>query len=72
VARLPKACPECKKEGTLKRIVYGMPGPDFDFEKYVVGGCIPDDAIAECSNCGWTKRKKQKETPWGLSDHISG
>jgi hypothetical protein len=45
-----------------------MPGPDFDFEKYAVSGCVPDDAIAECSECGWTKKKKRKVTPWGFGD----
>jgi len=69
MARIPKVCPECKKENTVKRILYGMPGEDFDFEKYIVGGCIPDSAIAECSYCGWIKRKKFKDG-WGLNDSI--
>jgi hypothetical protein len=42
---------------------------DFSFQ---YSGYHSDDAIAECTNCGWIKRKKQKETPWGLNDQISG
>jgi hypothetical protein len=33
-------CPGCEEEGTLRKIIYGMPDPEtFDFEKYAVGGC---------------------------------
>ena len=31
-----------------------MPDPDnFDFEKYFVGGCIPDVADVACPQCEW-------------------
>ena len=48
-------CPSCRKRGVLKRIVYGLPGADFNFEKYIVGGCCVTDKDPEigCSNCGW-------------------
>jgi DNA-directed RNA polymerase subunit RPC12/RpoP len=48
------ACPQCGEVG-LKRIIYGMPDPEnFDFEKYFVGGCIPDVADVACPQCKWT------------------
>jgi hypothetical protein len=41
--------------GTLREIVYGMPGPDFEFEKYIVGGCCVTDEDPEigCLKCEW-------------------
>ena len=71
MARIPKICEGCGAKGTLKEILYGMPTHDYDREKYVIGGCSPEDGIAECSKCGWIKRKKRKETPWGLNDKVS-
>ena len=52
-------CPGCEEEGTLRKILYGMPDPEtFDFEKNEVGGCVmngdgsdPDIAGRECE---WT------------------
>ena len=37
-------CPSCGEVGGLKRILYGMPGQDFDHEKYLVGGCVISDS----------------------------
>ena len=45
-------CPACG-EKTLKMIVYGMPGDDFDFQKYFVGGCMPSEEDIGCKNCEW-------------------
>jgi hypothetical protein len=45
-------CPNCG-EKTLKKIVYGMPGEDFDFQKNFVGGCIPGPEDIGCKNCEW-------------------
>ena len=45
-------CPSCG-EKTLKKIVYGMPGDDFDFQKNFVGGCIPANEDIGCKNCEW-------------------
>ena len=49
------SCPACSGAGGLKKIVYGMPGADFDFEKYIVGGCCVTDKDPEigCAKCGW-------------------
>ena len=33
--------------------MYGLPGDDFDFEKFHIGGCIPSDATYHCERCGW-------------------
>ena len=45
-------CPNCG-EKTLKKILYGMPGDDFDFQKYFVGGCTPSAEDIGCKNCEW-------------------
>ena len=45
-------CPSCG-EKTLKKIVYGMPGDGFDFQKNFVGGCIPSEEDIGCKNCEW-------------------
>ncbi len=45
-------CPSCG-EKTLKKILYGMPGDDFDFQKYFVGGCAPSAEDIGCKNCEW-------------------
>jgi hypothetical protein len=49
------SCPKCLEKGTLKRILYGMPGFDFDHEKYIVGGCVVSDFDPEigCTRYGW-------------------
>ena len=60
MARIPKVCVGCGLEGTVKEILYGMPAHDYDREKYLIGGCIPDDVVAECMNCGWQKLKTKK------------
>jgi hypothetical protein len=38
----------------LKKILYGMPGDDFPFEKYIVGGCIMSEADVGCTHCDWS------------------
>lgn len=49
------SCPSCGVKGGLKRILNGMPDSDFDFEKYIVGGCCVTDNDPEigCVKCGW-------------------
>ena len=49
------SCPSCGVKGGLKKILYGMPGQDFDFEKYIVGGCCVTERDPEigCVKCGW-------------------
>ena len=46
-------CPQCG-EKMLKKIVYGMPGEDFDFKNNFVGGCMPGPEDIGCKNCEWT------------------
>ena len=49
------SCPGCGTLGSVREIVYGMPGPDFEFDKYIVGGCCvtDDDPDIGCRECGW-------------------
>ena len=49
------SCPSCGGIGGLKKIVYGMPNSDSDFERYIVGGCCvtDDDPEIRCVKCGW-------------------
>ena len=53
-------CPQCG-EKTLKKIVYGMPGDDFNFRKNFVGGCIPSSEDIGCKNCEWVGFRSQIE-----------
>ena len=48
-------CKNCLKTGGLKKIIYGMPSPEFDFDKFISGGCCPpeqSDRIG-CQYCKW-------------------
>ena len=38
----------------MQRIIYGMPSDDFEFDKYIVGGCVMADYDIGCKKCGWT------------------
>ena len=54
------SCPSCREKGGIKNIVFGMPNSDFDFEKYIVGGCCvtDDDPEIGCVKCGWRGMRK--------------
>jgi hypothetical protein len=45
-------CPDCKS-ADVKKIVYGYPTVEFDFDKYEVGGCCvtPNDPKYKCMKC---------------------
>ena len=49
------SCPSCGVVGSLKRIIFGMPSEDFDYDRYISGGCCvtPDDPEVGCTTCGW-------------------
>jgi hypothetical protein len=53
-------CPYCQDAGDVHEIIYGMPGHDFDFEKYEVGGCLVFDEQPDyrCRVCDWVGFKK--------------
>jgi hypothetical protein len=46
-------CPQCANQELLP-IAYGMPSDDFEFDKFIVGGCMPSEADIGCSKCEWT------------------
>jgi len=52
------SCPGCGELG-LQKIIYGMPSGDFDFEKYMVGGCMPSEKNVGCRACGWSGTLKE-------------
>ena len=53
-------CPQCG-EKMLKKIVYGMPGDDFDFKNNFVGGCMPGPEDIGCKNCEWVGFRSELE-----------
>ena len=60
MARIPKVCVGCGGEGTVKEVLYGMPAHDYDRDKYRLGGCSPENVIAECEECGRQKIRMEK------------
>jgi hypothetical protein len=53
------SCPSCGGVGVLRRILYGMPSADFDFDKFIVGGCCVTDVDPEvgCVKCDWVGKR---------------
>ena len=45
-------CPTCNSP-EVKEIAYGFPSADFDFDRYVVGGCCitDNDPDFKCMKC---------------------
>lgn len=54
------ACPQCGEVG-LQKIIYGMPSDDFNFDKYIVGGCIVSEANIGCTKCEWSGTRNELE-----------
>jgi hypothetical protein len=55
---LSEKCPSCGEIGSLRKISYGMPSDDFNFDKYIVGGCMPSDYLnTGCIKCEWIGNK---------------
>lgn len=59
-------CPQCHKSRVIRRILYGMPGRDFDHRNFALGGCVmwgggldPDVA---CSKCDWSGFRNELDT----------
>jgi hypothetical protein len=57
-------CPECQKVGVIRRILWGMPGEDFDHRRFASGGCVMtgDDPEVQCSVCMWKGYRNQLDT----------
>jgi len=55
------ACPECGEIGTLRKIIYGMPSDDFNFDKFIFGGCIVSEADIGCPKCEWSGIRNELE-----------
>jgi hypothetical protein len=54
------ACPQCGEVG-LQKIIYGMPSDDFNFDKFIVGGCIVSEADIGCPKCEWSGIRNELE-----------
>jgi len=54
------ACPQCGEVG-LQKIIYGMPSDDFNFDKFIVGGCIVSEANIGCPKCEWSGIRNELE-----------
>ena len=52
ISRKTAKCPFCGADD-IKEIVYGMPSIDFDYSRYISGGCVvmPDSPKWHCDNC---------------------
>ena len=55
-------CPECKRVGEVREILYGMPDPSFDWSDFEIGGCCISSDMPEvaCRACDW----------WGKLDDL--
>jgi len=67
-------CPKCGTASDIHQIIYGMPAPDFDFEKYEVGGCMVLGEMPKwmCRNCGWEGVRKPRKKSSSPSDKREG
>ena len=63
VSRKPAKCPFCGSDD-IKEIVYGMPRVDFDYSRYISGGCVvmPDSPQWHCDNCFAKFKKSSKRS----------
>ena len=63
VSDKPVQCPFCGSED-IKDIIYGLPAPDFDYSRYVPGGCcrMPDSPQWHCDNCFAKFKKSSKRS----------
>lgn len=59
----PVKCPFCGSED-IKDIICGLPAPDFDYSRYVPGGCcrMPDSPQWHCDNCFAKFKKSSKRS----------
>ena len=59
----PVKCPFCGSED-IKDIIYGLPAPDFDYSRYVPGGCcrMPASPQWHCDNCFAKFKKSSKRS----------
>ena len=63
LSRKPEKCPFCKSDD-IKEIIYGLLSVDFDYSKYVPGGCVvtPDSPKWHCDNCFAKFKKSSKRS----------
>ena len=71
--RLP-ICENCGSETGIRRILWGLPSSEPDFDEYVIGGCMPGEnpASLRCIDCGWENdqprwKRFQLESTEGIS-----
>jgi len=64
-----KKCPNCNEVTDVKKIIYGLPGEDFDFDKYESGGCCieedsPTHLCLKCNQSFISKKRKSNSMPF--------
>jgi len=55
-------CENCGSETGIRRILWGLPSSEPDFDEFVIGGCMPGEnpPSLRCIDCGWE------------NDHLGG
>ena len=63
VSDKPEKCPFCESDD-IKEIIYGLPRVDFDYSRYISGGCVvmPDSPKWHCDNCFAKFKKSSKRS----------
>ena len=70
VSRKPAKCPFCGSDD-IKEIIYGLPRVDFDYSRYISGGCVvmPDSPKWHCDNCFAKFKKSSKRSKKDGNSH---
>ena len=70
VSDKPEKCPFCESDD-IKEIVYGFPRVDFDYSRYISGGCVvmPDSPKWHCDNCFAKFKKSSKRSKKDGNSH---
>lgn len=67
-------CPQCAAQGSIQRILNGMPEPEFDHGNFISGGCVLQggglDPDVGCVSCEWTGFRNGLDdlVEWRLDD----
>ena len=70
VSDKPEKCPFCESDD-IKEIIYGLPRVDFDYSRYISGGCVvmQDSPKWHCDNCFAKFKKSSKRSKKDGNSH---